>query len=80
MGPLADTQLLISPIFYFTYLDMWGPISVFCPGYEKVTRSRAQKYDIHMLVMACAATGTVNCHVIEKKDTESVLEKITNYK
>ena len=28
MGPLADTQLTISPIFYFTYLDMWGPITV----------------------------------------------------
>ena len=79
MGPLADTQLSISPIFYFTYLDMWGPISVFCPGYEKVTRNRAQQYDVHMLVMACAATGTVNCQVIEKKDTEFVLDGLNRF-
>ena len=25
MGPLSQNQLCISPIFYFTYIDMWGP-------------------------------------------------------
>ena len=79
MGPLADTQLTISPIFYFTYLDMWGPITVYCPGYEKVTRNRRQAYQVYMLVMGCASTGTINCQIIEKKDTGAVLDGLNRF-
>ena len=35
MGPYSDTQLSISPIFYAPYLDMWGPLKIYCPGYER---------------------------------------------
>ena len=60
MGPLGDTQIGVSPIFFFTYLDMWGPISVYTPGYEKRTRNRKMEYNVYMLVCACAATGVIN--------------------
>ena len=79
MGPYSDTQLSISPIFYATYLDMWGPLKIYCPGYEKRTRNRQQAYEVHMLVMACAVTGTVNCQIIERKDTEAVLDGLNRF-
>ena len=79
MGPFSDTQLCISPIFYFTFIDMWGPLAVYCPGYEKKTRNRQQRYEVHVLVMACAVTGTVNCQIIEKKDTGAVLDGLNRF-
>ena len=79
MGPLSDSQLCISPIFYFTYIDMWGPITVYCPGYEKRTRNRKMEYQVHMLVMGCAVTGAINCQVIEKKNTAAVLDGLNRF-
>ena len=82
MGPLADTQLTISPVFYFTLVDMWGPVRTYCPGYERVGTTRNTKtkaYDVHMLVFGCVATGTVNVQVIEKKNTEAVLDGFTRF-
>ena len=79
MGPLSDTQLCISPIFYVTYIDMWGPLAIYCPGYERRTRNRQQKYEVHMLVMACAVTGAVNCQIIEKRDTGAVLDGLNRF-
>ena len=79
MGPLAESQLCISPIFYYTYLDMWGPLTVYCPGYEKRTRNRKQAYEVHMLVMGCVVTGAVNCQIIEKKDTGAVLDGLNRF-
>ena len=29
MGPLADSEITISPIFYYCYVDMWGLIKIF---------------------------------------------------
>ena len=75
MGPLSDTQLTISPIFYFSYLDMWGPIHVYTPGFEKRTRNRRMEYEVYMLVIGCAVTGAINCQIIEKCDTGAVLDR-----
>ena len=79
MGPFSDTQLSISPIFYFCYLDMWGPLTIYCPGYQKKTRNRQQRYEVHMLVIACVVTGAVNCQIIEKRDTGSVLDGLNRF-
>ena len=32
-----------------------------------------------MMVMGCVVTGTVNCQIIEKKDTEAVLDGLTRF-
>ena len=79
MGPFSDTQLSISPIFYFCYLDMWGPLTIYCPGYQKKTRNRQQKYEVHMLVVACVVTGAVNCQIIERRDTGAVLDGLNRF-
>ena len=49
MGGLTDNQLTISPVFYFTLVDMWGPLKCYCPGYERTTR-RDKSYEVHFLV------------------------------
>ena len=31
MGPLADSQVTISPVFYCCLVDLWGPITAYVP-------------------------------------------------
>ena len=35
MGPLTDSQLTISPVFYVTLVDLWGPVKCFAPGQHR---------------------------------------------
>ena len=80
MGPLSETQLSISPVFYYTLVDLWGPLKSFVPGYEKITRSTVDKpHEIYMMVFACCATGTVNVQVIEGKDTGFCLDGMNRF-
>ena len=78
MGPLADKQLYVSPVFYFTVTDMWGPFKAYCPGYERQTR-RDKAYDSYFLVFACLATGAVNLQLLEGKSSEFVLEACSRF-
>ena len=73
MGGVADSQLTISHVFYFTMVDMWGPLKAYCPGYEKATR-RDKSYEVYFLVFSCVATGAVNVQLLEGKSAEFVLE------
>ena len=80
MGPFDSSQVTISPVFYFTMVDLWGPIQSFVPGYEKVTRSTSNKpHEIYFLVFACCATGTVNVQVIEGRDTGFCLDGMNRF-
>ena len=74
MGPLTDNQLSISPVFYVTLVDLWGPIKCFAPGHHRETREAHSKhYDGYFMVLACASMGTVNVQFIEDKSTASCL-------
>ena len=80
MGPLSDSQLTISPVFFYTLVDLWGPLTAYVPGYEKVTRSTSDKpHQIYVMVFACGATGTVNCQIIEGKDTGFCLDGFNRF-
>ena len=84
MGPLADSQLSISPVFYCSLLDLWGPVRTYCPGYERTgyTRgsvSHAKHYEVHFMVVACVVTGAVNLQVVEKKDTGAILDGLSRF-
>ena len=81
MGPLSESQLSISPVFFFTLVDLWGPLRSYVPGYEKVTRSvkHAKPHEIYILVFACCATGTVNCQVIEGKDAGFCMDGMNRF-
>ena len=75
MGPLSDCQLSISPVFYYTIMDAWGPLKAYVPGYQKATRAGSKTYVVYMVVFGCAATSTINCQIMEgTKDTNSVLD------
>ena len=78
MGGLADSQLAVSPLFYFTMVDMWGPLKAYCPGYERTTR-RDKAYEVYFLVFCCVATGAVNVQLIEGKKTEFVLDGCSRF-
>ena len=80
MGPLSDEQLSISPVFYYTYADAWGPLRAYVPGFEKSTRAGSKVYEVYILVFGCAATGTVNCQVMEAgKKTCNVLDAMNRF-
>ena len=78
MGGLSDSQLTISPVFYFTMVDMWGPLRAYCPGYGRKTR-RDRPYEVYFLVFSCVATGAVNVQLVEGKSTEFVLEGCSRF-
>ena len=79
MGPLSETQISISPVFYCTLVDLFGPLKAYCPGYEKVTRAATKEYKVWMMVMACVATGTVNVQLVEKEDTDGVMSGFNRF-
>ena len=80
MGPLSEYQLSISPIFYYTYIDAWGPVKAYVPGYEKETRSGTKIVQLNMMVFGCAATGMINCQMVEGgKDTGCVLDAFNRF-
>ena len=80
MGPLSESQISVSPVFFYTLVDLWGPLRSFVPGYEKVTRSTLDKpHEIYILVFACCATGTVNCQVIEGKDAGYIMDGMNRF-
>ena len=80
MGPLADQQLTISPIFFFTLVDAWGPLKAYTPPYQKSTRAGSKTHEVYMLVFACAATGMINCQVMEGgKSTACVLDAFNRF-
>ena len=66
MGGLTDSQLNVSPVFYYTLVDMWGPFKAYCPGYER-THRRDKAYEAYFLVFAFVATGAVNVQLLEGK-------------
>ena len=79
MGPLHDAQVSISPVFYCTMVDIFGPLTCYCPGYEKATRANSKDYKVWMLVMCCVSTGTVNVQLIEKEDTGGVMSGFNRF-
>ena len=75
MGPLSNQQLSISPVFFYTMIDAWGPLKAYTPPYERATRRGDKTHDVYMLVFACIATGMINCQVMEGgKNTACVLD------
>ena len=73
MGPLHEAQLTVSPVFYCTLVDCFGPVKCYCPGFEKVTCSGDRSYKMWMMVFCCVATGSINVQAIETEDTDGVM-------
>ena len=77
MGPVPENQVTIAPAFYCCQVDLYGPVKVFCPGFERDTRNSKKKEDKNwILVGACPTTKTLNLQVVDKSDTKGVLEAL----
>ena len=78
MGPISDHQLRICPPFWASQLDLFGPIQVFVPGYEKNTRGRnSLAAKCWVMTFVCPVTRLTNLQVIEKCDHSGIIDGIT---
>ena len=60
-GPLGDKQLLVAPPFYACQIDLFGPLRVFVPGFEKETRAtKVKQSKVWILTSVCIVTSNVN--------------------
>ena len=77
MGPVHDNQVTVAPAFYCCQIDLWGPVKVFCPGFERDTRSsKAKETKNWILVAACTTTKALNIQVVDKSDSRGILEAL----
>ena len=77
MGPVPENQVTIAPAFYCCQVDLYGPVKVFCPGFERDTRnSNKKELKNWILVGACPTTKALNLQVVDKSDTRGVLEAL----
>ena len=77
-GPVGEHQLTIAPPMYACQADMFGPVTVYVPGYSKVSRGRpALASQVWVLVFVCPVTRLVSCQVIEKSDHSGVIDGVT---
>ena len=75
MGPVSDHQITISPPFFVTMLDLFGPLDVFVPGRERETRNRrVERAKVWIIVFVCPVSRLLNLQVIEGKSAEAIVD------
>ena len=78
MGPVSQHQITVAPPMWAAQVDLFGPCTVYVPGYERETRGRkALATEVHVMVFACPSTRLVNLQVIEGKDVGCIMEGVT---
>ena len=78
MGPISDHQLRVCPPFWAAQADIFGPIQVYVPGFEKNTRNRnVLQAKCWVLVFVCPVTRLTNIQVIEKSDNSGMIDGVT---
>ena len=77
-GPVGEHHLTIAPPMFACQADLFGPLSVYVPGFSKQTRNRpALSSQVWVIVFACPVTRLVNCQVIEKSDAGAIIDGVT---
>ena len=77
-GPAGEHQLTIAPPMFACQADLFGPLSVYVPGFSKQTRNRPTlSSQVWVIVFACPVTRLVNCQVIEKSDASAIIDGVT---
>ena len=77
-GPVGEHQLTIAPAMYACQADLYGPVTVYVPGYSKELRGRpALASQVWVMVFVCPVTRLVNCQVIEKTDNSGIADGVT---
>ena len=77
MGLISDHQLTICPPFWFTQADLFSPVSVYVPGFERETRSRQVKQSkCWIMVSVCPTTKLVNMQVVESTLASGIMSGV----
>ena len=77
-GPVGEHQFTIAPAMYACQVDLFGPVTVYVPGYSKVVRGRpALASQVWVMVFVCPVTRLVSCQVIEKSDNSGIIDGVT---
>ena len=78
MGPISRHQLNIAPAFWACQVDLFGPLMVFVPGFEKRTRNRqVLEAKVWIMTSVCLTTRAVNLQVLEKENAAGIVEVVT---
>ena len=77
-GPVGEHQFTIAPPMYACQGDLFGPVTVYVPGYSKDLRGRpARESKVWVMVFVCPVTRLVSCQVIEKSDNSGIVDGVT---
>ena len=78
MGPISSQQLNIAPAFWACQIDLFGPLMVFVPGFERHTRNRKiLESKVWVMTAVCMTTRAVNLQVLEKDNAAGIIEGVT---
>ena len=73
MGEVHPTRLTIAPAFYFTQLDLMGPMTAYSEHQHRST------INIWGAVFKCPATGAVAVHAMAKYDAVAVVKAYNRF-
>ena len=73
MAPIPRSRLLLSPPFYITSLDLFGPMLI------KDTVKQRTKKKVWGVIYNCAATRSVHLDLTEDYGTSSILQSIRRF-
>ena len=78
MGPISASQLLIAPPFWMCQCDLFGPITVVVPGFERATRNRrVLEAKCWVMAVVCPTTRLVNLQVLESSKASGWIDAFT---
>ena len=78
MGPISDSQLSVAPPFWMCQVDLFGPVIVVVPGFEKATRNRrVLEAKCWVMAVVCPTTRLVNLQVLESSKSAGWLDAFT---
>ena len=78
MGPISSNQLNIAPAFWACQIDLFGPLMVFVPGFERHTRNRqVLEAKVWVMTAVCMTTRAVNLQVLEKDNAAGIVEGVS---
>ena len=78
MGPISESQLCIAPPCWMVQADLFGPITVFVPGFERNTRNRqVLQAKCWVLTAVCPTTRLVNLQTMESSKAAGWIDAFT---
>ena len=78
MGPISDSQLTLAQACWMVQADLFGPITVFVPGFERNTRNRqVLQAKCWVLTAVCPTTRLVNLQTMESSKAAGWLDAFT---